>query len=116
MKIYIKRVYDAPDKSDGYRVLADRLWPRGMKTESLKMDCWPKSIAPSTQLRTWFQHDPDKWIEFKRRYAAELRSHTQELRQLLKDAGRGPLTLLIGSRDPQHNHAIVLREQLARLT
>lgn len=115
MKIQVKRVYEPPAKSDGYRVLVDRVWPRGKKKEELEIDRWMKSAAPSSELRKWFGHDPDKWREFKKYYFAELRERRDELRDLLEEAGNGPLTLVYSARDAHHNNAVALREYLNRL-
>ncbi len=103
-----KRVYEEPSPEDGFRVLIDRLWPRGVKKENLKMDAWMKEIAPSADLRRWFGHRPERWAEFRRRYQAELRDHGDALRPLLEQAAKTPVTLLTGTKDPTHNHAIVL--------
>ena len=111
MGIQIKRAYDAPAKSDGVRVLVDRLWPRGIaKTE---VDLWLKDIAPSTELRQWFGHDPGKWTEFKQRYRAELEANPAlaDLRALSRKSG---ITLVYAARDRAHNQAVVLKEVLER--
>ncbi len=115
MTIRTKRIYDPPDPSDGYRVLVDRIWPRGLAKDKAHIDAWLKDIAPSTELRKWFNHDVDRWPEFKKRYAEELAAHHDTLRQLLHDAGRGPLTLLFAAHDTEHNNAVVLAEQLKRM-
>jgi uncharacterized protein YeaO (DUF488 family) len=110
--VRIKRAYEAPARADGYRALVDRLWPRGMKKEAVRLDVWAKDLAPSPALRTWFGHDPDRFREFARRYQLELRA--APARALLADlthrAARGTVTLVYGSRDEQHNGAVVLRE------
>lgn len=116
--IQLKRAYDAPARSDGYRILVDRLWPRGIKKEALRLDDWAKALAPSTELRQWFAHDPDKWTEFRKRYRAELRSAgaAQIVRDLLASAkGAKTITLLYGAKDREHNEAIVLRALFERL-
>lgn len=110
--IRIKRIYDPPEISDGYRVLVDRLWPRGVSKGSAKIDLWMKEIAPSTELRQWFHHDPDRWEEFKTRYRAELRTNREALERLRVHAEEGPLTLLYGAKDVHHNHAMVLKAVL----
>lgn len=115
MQIYIRRVYEEPVEADGYRVLVDRVWPRGKRKEDVRINRWMKSVAPSSELRKWFNHDPEKWERFKELYLAELHEHEGELRELLADAGDGPLTLLYSARDEQHNNAVVLREVLERL-
>jgi uncharacterized protein YeaO (DUF488 family) len=113
--VRVKRVYDAPSSDDGVRVLVDRLWPRGVKRDSAKIDLWLKQVAPSDGLRRWFGHDPGRWAEFEKRYRAELAKNAQNLaglRDLLK-AGK-PLTLLYAAKDTEHNNAIVLRNFLLR--
>lgn len=114
MTATIKRVYDTPAKSDGYRVLVDRLWPRGVSKERAKLDLWLKEIAPSTELRKWFGHDPKKWPEFQKRYRAELRANKEVVTQLKKLATKRRVTLLFGARDVDHNEAAVLRDYIAK--
>ena len=112
-----KRVYEAIQRSDGPRFLVERLWPRGVKKEKLKLDAWLKDVAPSDGLRRWFGHDPAKWDEFQRRYRAELDENPNAWKQLLEVAGQGSVTLLYSARDTEHNNAIVLKDYLAeRLT
>lgn len=116
--IRLKRAYDEPARGDGYRILVDRLWPRGIKKENLELDAWAKSLAPSTELRKWFAHDPDKWTEFAKRYRAELKAENaaQTVRDLLASAkGAKTITLLYGARDREHNEAIVLQALFERL-
>lgn len=110
--IRIKRVYDKPARSDGYRVLVDRLWPRGIERASLPLDAWLKEAAPSAELRRWFKHDPAKWSEFRRRYRLELEARPDTWGPLLAKARRGNVTLLYSARDVEHNNAAVLREFL----
>ena len=112
MKLTIKRVYDEPGKDDGTRILIDRLWPRGLSKEKARVDLWLKEIAPSTELRQWFAHDPAKWAEFKTRYRAELRQNGERLTVLKQAIAKGTVTLLYGAKDEQHNDAIVLQELL----
>lgn len=112
MNIKIKRVYEPPARGDGQRVLVDRVWPRGVSRDEAKLDDWLKDVAPSTDLRKWFGHDPAKWSEFRRRYRAELGRRDDALRPLLERAHHGTLTLLFGARDETHNQAVVLREWL----
>lgn len=112
MKIRIKRVYLEPEAEDGTRVLVDRLWPRGLSKERARVDTWLKEIAPSTELRKWFAHDPAKWEEFQSRYMGELKLRGEEIRWLRDEAARGPITLLYGARDQQHNEAVVLQKVL----
>lgn len=104
----IKRVYAAPSRDDGRRILVDRLWPRGLTKEKAKVDLWLKEVAPSTELRKWFAHDPKKWPEFKRKYLEELKQQSGPLAQLRHEAAQGPVTLVYGARDEEHNEAVVL--------
>jgi uncharacterized protein YeaO (DUF488 family) len=112
MKIKIKRVYEQPEEEDGTRILVDRLWPRGLTKEKARVDLWLKEIAPSTELRKWFAHDPEKWTEFQTRYKAELKKNAEQLTLLKKEIAKGPATLLYGARDQQHNEATVLQQLL----
>ena len=110
MNIKIKRVYEQPDKNDGRRILVDRLWPRGLTKEKAGVDLWLKEIAPSTELRRWFGHDPDRWEEFKERYRAELEEAGKMgvLRDIAERAREENVTLLFGAKDKRHNDARVL--------
>jgi uncharacterized protein YeaO (DUF488 family) len=110
--IKIKRAYDAPAKTDGSRILVERLWPRGIKKEKLKLDHWLKETAPSTELRQWFNHDPDKWAEFQRRYRAELDTNAEAWQPILDLAKSGQVTLLFSSHDSEHNNVVALRTYL----
>jgi uncharacterized protein YeaO (DUF488 family) len=112
MAVSIKRVYDEPAPSDGYRVLIDRLWPRGITKERAHLDEWARELAPSTELRRWFGHDPARFAEFRRRYSAELAEHEEELRKLRSRAQTSDVTLLYAARDTQHNDAVVIAEVL----
>lgn len=114
MPIRLKRAYETPTKSDGYRVLVDRVWPRGVKKEQLRLDAWPKQLAPSTTLRKWFGHDPAKWTEFKRRYFRELTERNGDIRELRKKAKRERVTLVFAARDTEFNNAVALREYLQK--
>ncbi len=114
MKFRVKRVYDPPAKSDGRRVLVDRVWPRGLSKEAAKADEWLKDVAPSTALRKWFGHDPEKWIEFKRRYFRELVSQRDAVNALRALAKERTVTLLFGARDERHNNAVALMSYLKR--
>lgn len=114
-RVRLKRVYEPATPDDGTRILVDRLWPRGLSKADARIDLWLKAIAPSTELRQWFGHDPNRWPEFRRRYQQELAQHTAELDQLRVLAGQGTVTLLYGARDEQHNDAVVLRDTLLRL-
>jgi uncharacterized protein YeaO (DUF488 family) len=113
-RIQLKRIYDPPEKSDGYRVLVDRIWPRGISKEAAAIDLWMWAVAPSTPLRKWFDHDVARWDDFRKRYRAELRKHAPELDELRAPAAKKRLTLLFGARDPEHNQAVVLKDVLAR--
>ncbi len=109
----LKRVYDAASPDDGLRILVDRLWPRGVSKSAAHIDLWFKEVAPSTDLRKWFGHEPDKWPAFRERYFRELESHPdEEVGQLLSLIAKGPVTLLYGAKDPEHNNAIALKEFL----
>lgn len=110
--VRLKRVYDPASPSDGYRVLVDRLWPRGLRREAAQLDEWARELAPSSELRRWFGHDPGRFDEFRRRYTAELAAHDGKLRELRRRARNGPLTLVYGARDRDHNDAVVLAEIL----
>ena len=110
--IHIKRVYEEPDAKDGTRILVDRLWPRGLTKEKAKVDLWLKEVAPSTELRKWFAHDPARWAEFQARYREELRRNKQPASLLKEEASKGPVTLVYGAKDQQHNEAVVLQELL----
>jgi uncharacterized protein YeaO (DUF488 family) len=112
--IRIKRVYDASARSDGRRFLVERLWPRGMKKEELKLDAWLKEAAPSTELRKWFNHDPTKWKEFQRRYRAELKAHPEAWQPIVEADSKGAVTLLFSSHDPEHNNVMALKAFLAK--
>ncbi len=116
MSIKIKRVYEAPAKNDGYRILVDRIWPRGLSKRDAQVSLWLKTIAPSTELRKWFDHRPDRWQEFRRRYIEELSDKKEEL-----DVIRGKLTatqnvtLLYSAKDTERNQAVVLLEHLKNI-
>jgi uncharacterized protein YeaO (DUF488 family) len=108
----IKRVYEETSTGDGTRFLVERLWPRGMKKEELKMKAWLKDVAPSPDLRRWYGHDPAKWEEFRRRYEAELKANAEAWKPLLEAARQGNVTLLYSARDTEHNSALVLKSFL----
>jgi uncharacterized protein YeaO (DUF488 family) len=110
----IKRIYDAPAKTDGTRVLVDRVWPRGMTKEHAAVDVWLKEIAPSTTLRKWFGHEAERWTEFRSRYRAELEANAAAVQQLRDLAKKGKITLLYSAHDSEHNNAVALLEYLAR--
>jgi uncharacterized protein YeaO (DUF488 family) len=107
-----KRVYEDSDPDDGIRVLVDRLWPRGVSKEQAQLDDWLKGVAPSDELREWFDHDPDRWDEFRERYRGELDERSDEVRQLLDHARSGTLTLVYAAADEEHNNAVVLADYL----
>jgi uncharacterized protein YeaO (DUF488 family) len=110
--INIKRVYDDKSQDDGYRVFIDRLWPRGVKKEDAHFDEWLKDLAPSTELRKWFDHDPDRFDEFRKRYKKELQEHKDDLDKLRKRAKTEKITLLYAAKDREMNNAVVVKEIL----
>ena len=110
MKPKLKRVYDPPAEEDGKRILIDRLWPRGLTREKARVDLWLKEIAPSTELRKWFGHDPNKWAEFRKRYHQELEANNEAVQRLNQELAAGPVTLVFGAKDEEHNDAVVLRD------
>jgi uncharacterized protein YeaO (DUF488 family) len=112
--VRIKRAYDPATAADGYRVLIDRLWPRGVSRERANLDAWEKELAPSTQLREWFRHQPGRFDEFRRRYVDELRSQRPALTALRRRARNGTVTLVYAASDEEHNDAVVLAEVLRR--
>ncbi|MDP2339000.1 MAG: DUF488 domain-containing protein [Bacteroidota bacterium] len=112
--IKIKRVYKEPEDEDGIRILVDRLWPRGLTKEKASIDLWLKDIAPSTELRKWFNHDPEKWNEFKKRYLAELNENKKSVAMLKEQLTKGDVTLIFGAKDEEHNDALVLKELFSR--
>jgi len=112
MDIKLKRAYEPAESIDGFRILVDRLWPRGVSKKSARIDLWLKESAPSTQLRKWFGHDPAKWDTFRKRYFRELADNSEAVVQLLEHARHGSVTLIYGAKDQEHNDAIALREFL----
>ena len=114
MEIKLKRVYEKSTKEDGTRILVDRLWPRGLTKQKANVDMWMKDVAPSTELRKWFHHDPERWIEFKKRYQIELENKEEQIEALKKQLQEGPVTLVYGAKDEEHNEALVLKELLSR--
>lgn len=113
--ISIKRAYEAPDPKDGVRILVDRVWPRGVSKEAMHLDTWMKDLAPSTALRKWFAHDPARWVEFQRRYFAELdanHSSWEPLAETVKHHKQ--VTLIYSAKDEEHNNALALKEYLRR--
>lgn len=114
MTVKLKRAYETPDKNDGTRILVDRLWPRGLTKAKAAIDVWLKEIAPSTELRKWFGHDPKKWRNFRGRYRTELKQHADQLKLLKSKAKEGTVTLVYGARDQEHNEAVVLKQLVER--
>lgn len=114
MKIRIKRVYDEPTKDDGIRILVDRLWPRGLTKQKAGINLWLKDIAPSTALRKWFAHDPEKWKEFIKRYHEELKENPEQVKILEEQLRKDTVTLVYGAKDEEHNEALVLKELFSR--
>lgn len=110
--IRIKRVYEEPEESDGCRVLVDRLWARGLSKEKAKVDIWVKEIAPSTELRRWYGHDPEKWPEFKLKYAAELEANPARVEELVAEVEAGTVTFLYSSKEDRLNNAVALKEYI----
>ena len=113
--ILLKRAYEEPSSGDGLRVLVERLWPRGLSKKKAALDLWLKDLAPSTELRQWFGHDPAKWKEFRRRYTAELKARGDLLRLLKHRTDEGPVTFVYAAADERHNSAVVLKDYLERL-
>jgi uncharacterized protein YeaO (DUF488 family) len=114
MEIRLKRAYDPPAPGDGRRVLVDRIWPRGIARNDLRVEAWLKELAPSAGLRKWFGHDPSKWQEFKERYGRELDQRPEALAQLRQMTKAGRVTLVFGAKDTEHNNAVALKEYLER--
>jgi uncharacterized protein YeaO (DUF488 family) len=112
--VQTKRVYEPPGTNDGLRILVDYLWPRGLKKEEVKVNAWTKAVAPSTELRQWFGHDPAKWKQFERRYFSELEQKPEVWKPLLDAARTGPVTLVFSARDEEHNNAVALKKFLER--
>jgi uncharacterized protein YeaO (DUF488 family) len=110
LDVRVKRIYDPPEPSDGHRLLADRVWPRGVSRERARLDEWAKDLAPSTGLRKWFGHDPQRFDEFRSRYLEELRARDADLERLRALARSGALTILYAARDREHNNAVVLAD------
>jgi uncharacterized protein YeaO (DUF488 family) len=112
--IRLKRAYDSPEPGDGARILVDRLWPRGIKKQELKMDAWLKEVAPSDELRKWFGHDPEKWEQFRECYSAELKDKDAILEPIRRAAQEGTVTLLYSAKDTEHNQAVALKAYLEK--
>ena len=116
MSISLKRAYETPSRPDGCRILVERLWPRGLSKQDAKIDLWSKEAAPSTELRRWFNHEPHKWTEFKRRYFKELRARRESLEPILKRVRAGRVTFVFASRESRFNNAVALKEYVERTT
>lgn len=114
MKISLKRAYEDPDPKDGLRILVDRLWPRGLSREAAGVDVWLKSVSPSSELRKWYQHDVDKWPEFRKRYFKELDKNREAVDELLGHIGKGKVTFLYSAKDSMHNNAVALLDYLKK--
>ena len=112
LDVRAQRIYDPPEDADGYRVLIDHIWPRGVSREHAKLDEWAKELAPSDELRKWFDHDPARFAEFRSRYRDELAAQSERLGDLRRQATAGPLTFLYAARDEEHNNAVVVCELL----
>ena len=112
LKVRVKRIYEPAEEADGYRVLVDRLWPRGVSKDGASLDAWMREIAPSGELRRWFGHDVSRWREFKRRYAGELDTRQDLVAEILSMAKQRPVTLLYSARDTDHNQAVALARYL----
>ena len=112
MPIFLKRVYDEIEPNDGKRILVDRLWPRGVRKDSSKIDEWIKEISPSNELRKWYAHDPDKWNQFKEKYWKEIENQKEILLKLAKDCREGKITLLYSTKETRYNNAVALKEFL----
>ena len=114
MSIQLKRAYETPTRGDGCRILVERLWPRGLSKRKAKIDLWAKDAAPSTELRRWFNHEPDKWREFKRRYVGELRARSEALELIRERIRVGRVTFVFASREMRFNNAVALKDYLER--
>jgi uncharacterized protein YeaO (DUF488 family) len=112
MNIKLKRAYDKPSAEDGYRILVDRIWPRGVSKQDVKVEQWLKDIAPSKELRKWFKHDPEKWSEFKKRYFNELKSKSKAVEELMQIAKEQAVTLVYAAKDKEYNNAVALKEYI----
>jgi len=114
LRLAVKRAYEPPASSDGQRVLVDRVWPRGVKKEALALEDWMKELAPSTKLRKWFGHDPEKWGEFRKRYFRELDARPEAVAALLQRCAKSKVTLVYGAKDSAHNQAVALKDYLMK--
>lgn len=116
MKIALKRIYDKPSSKDGYRILVDRIWPRGVSKDEAKIDEWLKELAPSTPLRKWFGHDPEKWPAFQTRYREELQDRQEQMEHLVSIVKRRHTTLVYAAKDEAHNNAVLLKDEVQKRT
>jgi uncharacterized protein YeaO (DUF488 family) len=114
MAIALKRAYETPARSDGFRILVERLWPRGLSKKDAGIDLWAVEVAPSPALRRWFDHDPDRWAPFKRKYFAELRTRKDALEPILERARAGKVTFVFAARETRFNNAVALKEYVER--
>lgn len=114
MDIDIKRAYAESGRDDGFRILVDRLWPRGINKDLAEIGLWPKETAPSTELRKWFNHDPEKWEEFKKRYLLEIKRHPEEIGQIKEYLRKGKVTFVYSSKETRYNNAVALKEFFER--
>jgi uncharacterized protein YeaO (DUF488 family) len=112
MNVKLKRAYDEPSRNDGYRILVDRVWPRGVSKDEAKIDEWLKDIAPTKDLRKWFNHDPEKWPEFKKRYFRHLEERSEAVDEVKQRAAEKTVTLVYAAKDEEHNNAVALKEYL----
>lgn len=117
IKVDLRRAYETAGANEGYRVLVDRIWPRGVSKDELHYDAWCKDLAPSPELRKWFAHKVENWDKFRKDYQTELHGKDQKerIRQLVEDAGKSHITLLYGARDTEHNHALILADEISRV-
>ncbi|MEN8265259.1 MAG: DUF488 domain-containing protein [Nitrospirota bacterium] len=115
MEIKIKRAYERPSSTDGFRILVDRLWPRGISKDKAKVELWPRELAPSTELRRWYGHDPEKWSDFKSRYFSELDGNPEMVEELLEYVRKGKVTFVYSSKEQQLNNAVALKEYVESL-
>lgn len=114
-RVWLRRAYEPPTRNDGYRILVDRLWPRGVSKDDLELDEWCRDIAPSDDLRKWFGHDASRWDEFRERYRSEIDEQRDLLDTIVEHTKQGRITLVFGARDEEHNNAVVLRELIDEL-
>jgi uncharacterized protein YeaO (DUF488 family) len=110
----IKRIYELPEPGDGFRILVDRVWPRGVTKEKAAIDLWMREIAPSAELRKWFGHAPERWAEFRKRYQKELEGKVDRIAELRRQAAKGPLTFVYSARDEERNQAVVIKEMMEK--